>query len=108
MPRIYIEKTEESNPDPIEKESSGENLSKNDPLKIISSIGINEKYLFTSVLFKGEMEVFQSSLEKLSKATSLEESKQLLEEFSKINNWDVDNEVTINFSQLVYKRFEDI
>lgn len=73
---------------------------------LFSAIGINEKYLFSGVLFSGNTERFIESVQNLNKMDQLAEVEKYIEELSKELNWDHENETVQNFISLIERKFD--
>jgi hypothetical protein len=73
---------------------------------LVKSIGINERYLFTKELFKGNSESFLQHVRILNSFSSYEEAQQHLEkEIIPKFNWDANNPVVNEFLDLVQRKF---
>lgn len=73
---------------------------------LVKSIGINERYLFTKELFKGNAEAFMQHVKAINSVNSYEEAQQYLEkEVIPHFNWDVNNPAVNEFLDLVQRRF---
>lgn len=73
---------------------------------LFAAIGINEKYLFSGVLFSGNTERFIESVQNLNKMNQLSEVEKYLDELSKELKWDHENETVQNFISLVERKFD--
>lgn len=73
---------------------------------LLKSIGINERYLFTKELFKGNSEAFMQHIKAVNNANTYEEAQHYLEkEVIPHFNWDVNNPAVSEFLDLVQRRF---
>jgi hypothetical protein len=73
---------------------------------LVKSIGINERYLFTKELFKGNSEAFMQHIKAVNTVNSYEEAQQYLEKEVISNfNWDANNPAVNEFLDLVQRRF---
>lgn len=73
---------------------------------LVKSIGINERYLFTKELFKGNSEAFMQHVRAVNAVNSYEEAQQYLEKEVIPNfNWDANNPAVNEFLDLVQRRF---
>lgn len=73
---------------------------------LVKSIGINERYLFTKELFKGNSEAFMQHVRAVNAVNSYEEAQQYLEKEVIPNfNWDANNPALNEFLDLVQRRF---
>ncbi len=74
----------------------------NSPIKDLkSAISLNDKIWFTRELFDGNNDIYISTLDKLNKATSLEDAISIAEHF----NWNKKESSTKRFLELIYRRF---
>ena len=71
-----------------------------------TAIGINEKYLFASVLFKGDTSKFSSVIKEINALNNSEELKAYLDNLHRNYNWDSENEIVMNFLELVERKFD--
>lgn len=90
----------------LDDNSVSEQLQRQPIADLVSSIGLNERYLYSNELFNGEMEEFKFELEQLNQFNSLAEAQayfktQLLEQ----RNWSQDNELVKALSNLVERRY---
>ncbi len=78
-----------------------------DTFKRISSIRdsltINQKFMFTKMLFKGDFEIFSQAVEKLDRLDNLGQAMRYFEE--NYPEWDKESEEYEEFIELVQKRF---
>ncbi|MFN7014218.1 MAG: hypothetical protein ACK4ON_08125, partial [Bacteroidia bacterium] len=73
---------------------------------LVKSIGINERYLFTKELFKGNSEAFMQHVRAVNSVNSYEEAQRYLEQEVIPNfNWDANNPAVNEFLDLVQRRF---
>lgn len=88
-------------------------LSKDDPSRMLGSkletlvgaFGFNEKFQSIQELFKGSTEDFNQAIDVLDNMQTLEEAKQQLQFYVRLNNWDLDSEITAEFVRKVERRF---
>ena len=73
---------------------------------LIHAIGINEKYLFASALFDGNIEEFMASVNVLNNISDFESAGSYLSELAKKHQRDKENDITISFLELVEKKFD--
>lgn len=74
--------------------------------KIISikdSLTINQKFMFTKILFKGDFEIFSEAIDRLDRLDSLQQAMNYFNE--NYPEWDKDTEEYEEFIELVSKRF---
>lgn len=71
--------------------------------RIKEKLTINQKFMFTKVLFKGDFESFSKAVEDLDRLNTIEDALQYLEK--NYMEWDRDCEEFHEFMELVEKRF---
>jgi hypothetical protein len=72
---------------------------------LTTAIGINEKYLLASELFGGNIETYKEAILRLNSFESWEQAKVFLDELSVKFKWDQENELVLNFRNLVERRY---
>lgn len=73
---------------------------------IVKAIGINERYLFTKELFKGNSEAFMQHIKAINSLNTYEEAQLYLEkEIIPHFSWDANNPAVSEFLDLVQRRF---
>jgi len=72
--------------------------------KIKDSLTINQKFMFTKVLFHGDFELFSQAIEHLDKQESIKAAMRYIE-MEHASAWDHDSEEFHEFMELVEKRF---
>jgi len=72
--------------------------------KIKDSLTINQKFMFTKVLFHGDFELFSQAIEHLDKQESIKAAMRYIED-EHASAWDHDSEEFHEFMELVEKRF---
>ena len=65
---------------------------------------INQKFMFTKVLFHGDFELFSDAIEHLDKLDSIKAAIRYIED-QHASAWDHDSEEFHEFMELVEKRF---
>jgi hypothetical protein len=71
--------------------------------KIKDSLTINQKFMFTKVLFYGDFESFSRAIDEIDQLTSMEAAMQYLETQS--GSWDRESREFHEFMEMVEKRF---
>jgi hypothetical protein len=71
--------------------------------RIKDSLSINQKFMFTKVLFFGDFESFSRAIDELDKLNSMKEALDFLDGYSAA--WDRDSKEFHEFMELVEKRF---
>jgi hypothetical protein len=72
--------------------------------KIKDSLTINQKFMFTKVLFHGDFELFSKAIDRLDQFDSIRSALRYLEE-EYASTWDHDSEEFHEFMELVERRF---
>jgi hypothetical protein len=92
-------------PEPMVKKEVKPSLADN--FKKISSIRdsltINQKFMFTKMLFKGDFEIFSQAVEKLDRLDNINQAMKYFDE--NYPEWDKESEEYEEFIELVQKRF---
>jgi hypothetical protein len=71
--------------------------------KIRESLSINQKFMFTKVLFYGDFDSFSRAVDELDSLNSMQEAMSYLEKYSA--GWDRDSNEFHEFMEMVEKRF---
>ncbi|MBT1690011.1 hypothetical protein [Dawidia soli] len=80
----------------------GHNLHKISRIK--DSLTINQKFMFTKVLFHGDFELFSKAIDRLDQLDTIQSAMRYIEE-EHASTWDRDSEEFHEFMELVEKRF---
>jgi hypothetical protein len=86
---------------PQSKPTLADNFKKISSIK--DSLTINQKFMFTKMLFKGDFEIFSQAVEKLDRLDNLNQAMKYFEE--NYPEWDRESEEYEEFLELVEKRF---
>ncbi|HEY9048193.1 MAG TPA: hypothetical protein VIN08_19940 [Ohtaekwangia sp.] len=73
-------------------------------MKIKDSLTINQKFMFTKVLFHGDFELFSKAIDRLDQLDNVQTALQYIDE-EYASTWDRDSEEFHEFMELVEKRF---
>lgn len=71
--------------------------------KIKDTLTINQKFMFTKILFNGDFELFSSAVDRLDSLDNLEQAKTYLE--NNYSEWNKESEEYLEFYEMVEKRF---
>lgn len=71
--------------------------------RIKDGLTINQKFMFTKILFNGDFEIFSSAIEKIDRLDNLKQAMSYLEQ--NYPEWDRESEEYEEFIELVEKRF---
>lgn len=77
------------------------------PIENLSdAIGINDRYLYISELFRGDEAMYERSILTLNKFNNYDQAHSWTERELRLKlGWDLENDVTIQFEQLIKRRF---
>lgn len=77
------------------------------PIENLSAaIGINDRYLYISELFRGDEAMYERSILTINKFNNYEQAHTWVERELRLKlGWDIENDVTIQFEQLIKRRF---
>jgi hypothetical protein len=73
-------------------------------MKIKDSLTINQKFMFTKVLFHGDFELFSKAIDRLDQLDNVQTALRYIDE-EYASTWDRDSEEFHEFMELVEKRF---
>jgi hypothetical protein len=89
-------------PPPAAKAEVSNNFKKISSVK--DSLTINQKFMFTKMLFKGDFEIFSQAVDKLDRFDNVSQAMKYFDE--NYPEWDKETEEYLEFIELVQKRFE--
>ena len=117
--KLYGKKADEPKPATLEAKSNVARPILNESVKgeVMATIGddfqkipdiknrltINQKFMFTKMLFNGDFDLFNSAIEKIDSLQSLDEATSYLD--AHYSNWDRSTEEYEEFMELIEKRF---
>ncbi|MEX2591446.1 MAG: hypothetical protein WD426_01645 [Anditalea sp.] len=71
------------------------------------SVGINQRFMFTDVLFKGNHEQMMQAFKSIDQSESFVDAIELLNQrYVTALNWDIDSEEVGEFLQLIFRKFD--
>ena len=70
---------------------------------IKDNLTINQKFMFTKILFNGDFEIFSQAIDRLDSLDNLEQAMTYLE--SNFADWDKEGEEYLEFMEMLEKRF---
>ena len=73
--------------------------------KIKDTLTINQKFMFTKMLFNGDFEIFSQAIERIDTLDSIDQALNYLQ--SEYPEWDLDSEEYAEFLMMVEKRFSE-
>ncbi len=80
-----------------------DDLSKQKPFRIKDKLTINQKFMFTKILFHGDFEIFSEAIDKLDNLDSLKQAMDYLN--SNYPEWDREGEEYEEFIEVIERRF---
>ncbi len=101
LPVIQINKVEEKE----QKKQTATNVQKPPVSDLKSTIGINDKFLFTNELFKGNMQEYSIAIQQLNTCDTLESAMLYFQSLQQLYNWDPKNETQKRLLELVDRRY---
>lgn len=72
-------------------------------IRIKDSLTINQKFMFTKILFHGDFEIFSQAIDRLDSLDNYAQAKNYLEK--NYEEWDKESEEYLEFMEMVDKRF---
>lgn len=72
---------------------------------LVGSFGFNEKFQCIQDLFKGSSDDFNQAIDVLDNMHSFDEAKEQLQYYVRLNNWDLNSEITAEFVRKIERRF---
>lgn len=73
---------------------------------ILSSIGLNERYLYANDLFDGEMDIFKSEIQIINDFDSLSEAMEYWDNLKDKYNWELENTLVQALETLIERRYK--
>ena len=87
------------------KTTLADNFQKKKIAKLRDSLSINQKFMFTKMLFNGDFEIFSQSIERLDMLDNLNQAARYLD--NDFPEWDRESEEFEEFLTMVQKRFSE-
>jgi len=87
--------------DKKQKATLAENFQKINSIK--DRLTINQKFMFTKVLFNGDFELFTKAIEEIDRQASIAGAQKYLSQFE--DEWDRESEEYLEFIEIIEKRF---
>jgi len=82
-----------------------DDLAKKKIMLLKSSLTINQKFMFTKILFHGDFEIFSEAIDKLDRFDTLDQAMRFIEDA--YPDWDKESEEYLEFIEIVEKRFNN-
>lgn len=92
--------------EPIESKATAtlaDNLAKQKTVKLKESLTINQKFMFTKILFHGDFEIFSEAIDKLDRLDNLTQAMKFIEDG--YPDWDIESEEYEEFIEILQNRF---
>jgi hypothetical protein len=80
-----------------------DNLAKQKTVKLKESLTINQKFMFTKILFHGDFEIFSEAIDKLDRLDNLTQAMKFIEDG--YPDWDNESEEYEEFIEILQNRF---
>ncbi len=106
LPEVKKPEPVKSTPEPLAKENKptlAENLARQKSTKLKDSLTINQKFMFTKILFKGDFEIFSETIERLDSFESLNHALAFVGDH--YPDWDHESEEYEEFLEVLQKRY---
>ncbi len=100
-PEPIVVKKPEPPPPPNPTNNHNTNVKKISSVK--DSLTINQKFMFTKMLFKGDFEIFSQAIDKLDRFDNFAQAIKYFDE--NYPEWDKETEEYLEFVELLNKRF---
>lgn len=85
------------------KPTLADNLANQKVTRLKESLTINQKFMFTKILFHGDFEIFSEAIDKLDRFDNLSQANRFLDDG--YPDWDKESEEYEEFIEIVQKRF---
>jgi hypothetical protein len=92
-----------SQPIATQKPTLADNLANQKVTRLKESLTINQKFMFTKILFHGDFEIFSDAIDKLDRFDNLDQANRFLDDG--YPDWDKESEEYEEFIEIVQKRF---
>jgi len=80
-----------------------DNLAKQKTVKLKESLTINQKFMFTKILFHGDFEIFSEAIDKLDRLDNLTQAMKFIDDG--YPDWDIESEEYEEFIEILQNRF---
>lgn len=97
-PLVVVETTE-----PKATPTLADNLAKQKTVRLKESLTINQKFMFTKILFHGDFEIFSEAIDKIDRLDTLAQAMKFIEEG--YSDWDIESEEYEEFIEILQNRF---
>ena len=88
------------------KPTLADNFQKRKIAKLRDSLSINQKFMFTKMLFNGDFEIFSQAIDRIDTLDSIDQAMHYLQ--NDYPEWDRESEEYAEFRMMVEKRFSEV
>jgi hypothetical protein len=85
------------------KQTLADDLAKKKVVRLKENLTINQKFMFTKVLFHGDFEIFTEAIERIDRMDDIHQASAFLNE--SYPHWDKESEEFIEFMEILERRF---
>jgi len=100
-----IQKTVASNLPRETKNTLADDLAKKKIVRLKDNLTINQKFMFTKILFHGDFEIFSEAIDKLDRFDNLAQAMRFIDDA--YPDWDRESDEYLEFVEIVENRFND-
>ncbi len=87
------------------KNTLADDLAKKKIVRLKDNLTINQKFMFTKILFHGDFEIFSEAIDKLDRFDNLAQAMRFIDDA--YPDWDRESDEYLEFVEIVEKRFND-
>ncbi len=87
------------------KNTLADDLAKKKMVRLKDNLTINQKFMFTKILFHGDFEIFSEAVDRLDRFDNLQQATRFIEDA--YPHWDKESEEYLEFIEIVEKRFNN-
>jgi len=87
------------------KHTLADDLAKKKIVRLKDNLTINQKFMFTKILFHGDFEIFSEAIDKLDRFDNLSQAMRFIEDG--YPHWDRESDEYLEFLEIVENRFND-
>ncbi|MEY4929786.1 MAG: hypothetical protein RI909_510 [Bacteroidota bacterium] len=102
---IAVQKTVAANVPKESRLTLADDLAKKKIIRLKDNLTINQKFMFTKILFHGDFEIFSEAIDRLDRFDNLAQAIRFIDDA--YPDWDREGEEFLEFMEIVEKRFND-
>lgn len=87
------------------KQTLADDLAKKKIVQLKQNLTINQKFMFTKILFHGDFEIFSDAIDKLDRFDNLAQAMRFIEDA--YPDWDKESEEYLEFIEIIERRFNN-